>query len=116
MLSCAVQGGTVVNHDQQFKADVLIEGEHIKEVASNIKVALTRFRQRVGPLLLLLLAHALLVVLAALSQSSECSSKPLQMSAVCKHCTTTSSITTMLRHIVWHLALFPAGAEGCQGH
>lgn len=33
-----LQGGTVVNHDQQFKADVLIEGELITEVAPNIKV------------------------------------------------------------------------------
>lgn len=32
------QGGTVVNHDQQLKADVLIEGELIKEVAPNLKV------------------------------------------------------------------------------
>jgi hypothetical protein len=31
----------VVNHDQQLKADVLIEGELIKEVAPNIKVCLS---------------------------------------------------------------------------
>ena len=32
------QGGTVVNHDQEFVADVLIEGGLIKEVGPNIKV------------------------------------------------------------------------------
>eukprot|EP00240_Pyramimonas_obovata_P002160 CAMPEP_0118924212 /NCGR_PEP_ID=MMETSP1169-20130426/2450_1 /TAXON_ID=36882 /ORGANISM="Pyramimonas obovata, Strain CCMP722" /LENGTH=516 /DNA_ID=CAMNT_0006865303 /DNA_START=62 /DNA_END=1612 /DNA_ORIENTATION=+ len=32
-----IKGGTVVNHDQEFVADVLIEGGLIKQVAPNIK-------------------------------------------------------------------------------
>jgi len=32
------QGGEVVNHDFQMKADVLIEDGTVKEVAQNIKV------------------------------------------------------------------------------
>lgn len=35
----AGQGGEVVNHDFQMKADVLIEDGLVKEVAQNIKVA-----------------------------------------------------------------------------
>eukprot|EP00976_Prorocentrum_cordatum_P071657 1180415-Prorocentrum_minimum.AAC.1 len=37
-------GGTVVNHDQEFVADVLIEGGLIKEVAPNIKVKHVPFK------------------------------------------------------------------------
>lgn len=33
-----LQGGTVVNHDQQFEADVLIEGDRIVDVSSGIQV------------------------------------------------------------------------------
>ena len=37
-ISLWLQGGTVVNHDQQLKADVLISGGLVQQVAPNIKV------------------------------------------------------------------------------
>lgn len=39
-LACFAQGGTVVNHDQQFKADVLISNGLIERVQPEIQVGM----------------------------------------------------------------------------